>query len=131
MTNDQRLGYLLNELCDVRGISHAIMVASDGLPIAASPQLAKEAVDQLSAVTSGLASLTNGAARFMAGGAVEHVGVGRGQCYLIVMTCTERSILTVLTTKECDLGQVSFEMTQTIKRVGAILTPASRQPLRA
>ena len=43
-------------------VAHAIVVSSDGLPLAFSPGLPPDRVDQLAAVTSGLTSLMQGAA---------------------------------------------------------------------
>ncbi|WP_238011588.1 roadblock/LC7 domain-containing protein [Dactylosporangium sp. AC04546] len=126
MTN---VGFLLNQLCEVRGITHALVVSGDGLPMAASPGLPN--VDQLSAVTSGLASLTTGAATFMEAAPVEQIIVEMAGGFLITMVINDKSILTVLARKDCELGQVSYEMAMTIDRVGGILTPDTRQPQRA
>jgi predicted regulator of Ras-like GTPase activity (Roadblock/LC7/MglB family) len=132
MTAMRDWGYLLDELCDrVAGVSHAIAVSGDGLKIATSRQLPVENADQLSAFTSGLASLTSGAARIMGGGVVEQNVTEMTTGYLIVMAIDDRSILTVLAAKNCDLGQVSYEMATLIGRIGATFTPDPRQPQRA
>src|SRR6266545_2565139 len=47
----------------VPGIAHAIVVTSDGLLMAVSERLDRARADQLAAVASGLASLTQGASR--------------------------------------------------------------------
>lgn len=125
-------GYLLDQLCDqVVGISHALAVSGDGLLIAASRQLPRENADQLSAFTSGLASLTTGAAKLMQSDPVEQNVTEMAGGYLIVMAIGDGSILTVLAAKNCELGQVSFEMAMLINRSGATLTPDPRQPQRA
>ncbi len=49
-------------------MAHAIVVSADGLPLAYSDGFPKDRADQLAAVTSGLASLTQGAARVFDGG---------------------------------------------------------------
>jgi predicted regulator of Ras-like GTPase activity (Roadblock/LC7/MglB family) len=125
-------GYLLDELCDrVSGVSHALAVSGDGLRIATSRNLPIEHADQLSAFTSGLSSLTTGAAKIMNGGVVEQNVTEMAGGYLIVMAIDGRSILTVLAEKTCDLGQVSYEMAMLIERIGGTLTPDVRQPQRA
>jgi uncharacterized protein len=122
MTRDW--GYLLDQLCDqVAGISHAIAVSGDGLLISASRQLPREHADQLAAFSSGLASLTSGAARLMSADPVEQNVTEMAGGYLIVMAIGDGSILTVLAAKDCELGQVSYEMAMLINRVGATLTP--------
>jgi predicted regulator of Ras-like GTPase activity (Roadblock/LC7/MglB family) len=132
MTGTRNWGYLLDQLCDqVPGISHALAVASDGLMIAASRHLLKDNADKLSAFTSGISSLTTGASKIMNGGVVEQNVTEMAGGYLIVMAIGDGSILTVLAAKDCDLGQVSYEMATLIDRSGAALTPDLRQTLRA
>jgi predicted regulator of Ras-like GTPase activity (Roadblock/LC7/MglB family) len=132
MTGTQKWGYLLDQLCDqVPGIIHALAVSSDGLLIAASRILPRDHADSLSAFTSGLASLTNGAAGLMVAAPVEQTIVEMAGGYLIVMAIGDGSILTVLAEKNCDLGQVTYEMATLIDRSGAALTPNLRQPQRA
>jgi len=132
MTATRDWGYLLDELCDrVVGVSYALAVSGDGLKIAASRNLPVENADQLSAFTSGLASLTTGAAKIMGGGVVEQNVTEMAGGYLVVMAIDGRSILTVLAEKTCDLGQVSYEMAMLIGRIGGTLTPDARQPQRA
>ena len=47
----------------VADVSHAIVVSADGVPLALSEGIPDEAVEQFSAITSGLTSLIAGAAR--------------------------------------------------------------------
>ena len=52
------------------GVAHALVVSADGLPVAVSERLDRPRADQLAAIASGLASLTQGGARCMDGGLV-------------------------------------------------------------
>jgi uncharacterized protein len=132
MTGIRDWGYLLDQLGDqVRGISHALAVSADGLLIAASRHLTRDKADQLCAIASGIASLTNGASKLMSGGVVEHNVTVMDGGFLIVMAIGDGSSLTVLAEKNCDLSQVSYEMASLIVRSGAALTPEPRQPQRA
>ena len=132
MTATRNWGYLLDELCvRVGGVRHALAVSGDGLRIAKSSRLPVENADQLSAFTSGLASLTTGAAGIMDGGVVEQNVTEMTGGYLIVMRIDHGSILTVLAAKDCDLGQVSYEMALLIERIAETITPDLRQPQRA
>jgi len=132
MTGTRDWGYLLDQLCDhVQGISHALAVSADGLMIASSRHLPRERADQLSAFTSGLSSLTTGAANLMSAAPVQQSVIEMAGGYLIVMAIGDGSILTVLAAKQCDLGQVIYEMASLIERSGATLTPDLRQPQRA
>jgi hypothetical protein len=110
---------------------HALAVSGDGMKIATSRHLPVEQADQLSAFTSGVASLTHGAARLMNGGAVEHNLVEMTNGLLVMMAIDEKSTLTVVAAKDCDLGQVTYEMASLINRVAGALAPDVRQPQRA
>jgi predicted regulator of Ras-like GTPase activity (Roadblock/LC7/MglB family) len=83
---------------------------------------------RLAAFSSRLASLTSGAAKLMGADPVEQKVTEMAGGYLIVMAIGDGFILTVLATKHCELGQVSYEMAMLTKRVGATLTPDPRQP---
>src|SRR5487761_1440655 len=61
---------MTNFVTRVPSVAHAIVVSSDGLPLACSQGFPADRVDQLAAVTSGLTSLTQGAARVFEGGYV-------------------------------------------------------------
>jgi predicted regulator of Ras-like GTPase activity (Roadblock/LC7/MglB family) len=129
--NDGRnWGYLLDRLCQVAGIHHALAVSGDGLKLAHSRDLSTDMADQLAAFTSGLSSLTTGAVHLMGAGRVRQTVVDAEGGYVIVMTIDEsaddKSILTVLADKLCDLGQVTFEMATLITSSGPALTPGRR-----
>ncbi len=71
MTPPQDLGWWLATFADrVPGVAHAIAVSADGLLLASSRDLPRDRADQLSAIASGLVSLTQGASRCFEGGAV-------------------------------------------------------------
>lgn len=119
-------GYLLDHLCKVAGIHHALAVSGDGLKLAHSRNLGPDQADQLSAFTSGLSSLTTGAVNLMGAAPVEQIVVEAKGGYVIVMAIDERSILTVLADKQCELGLVSYEMASLIASSGPALTPGPR-----
>ena len=67
----QDLNWLITNFVErVASVAHAIVVSADGLPMAYSNGFPPDRVDQLAAVTSGLTSLTQGAARVFEGGPV-------------------------------------------------------------
>jgi len=67
----QDLNWLITDFAGrVPAVAHAIVVSADGLPLAFSDGFPKDRADQLAAVTSGLTSLTHGAARVFEGGPV-------------------------------------------------------------
>lgn len=123
--------FLLDELCETRGIDHAVAVSGDGLVMASSSQLVTDHADHAAAITSGLSSLTNGACRLMNAGEVESTIVDMTGGVMIIMAINERSILTVLADKNAELGQVIYEMDILIKRSGELFIPLNRQDIPA
>ena len=123
----KHLSWLLTNLIErVPAIAHAIVVSSDGLPLACSPGFPADRADQLSAITSGLTSLTQGASRMFEGGAVTQTVVEMQRGMLIVVSIGDGSTLAVLAARDCDMGLVAYEMTMLADRAGRALTPKMR-----
>jgi hypothetical protein len=123
----QDLNWLISAFADrVPSVAHALVVSSDGLPLAFSQGLPPERVDQLAAVASGLTSLVEGAARIFGGGAVNQTVVDMRQGLLIVMSVTGGSTLAVLAASDCDMGLVAYEMALLADRTWRALTPEPR-----
>jgi predicted regulator of Ras-like GTPase activity (Roadblock/LC7/MglB family) len=113
------------------GIAHAMVVSADGLPVAVSQRLDRPKADQLAAIASGLASLTQGGARCIDGGLVKQTVVEMDKRLLVVMAISDGSCLTVLAASSCDVGVVAYEMTVLVTRAGDVLTPSLRAELQA
>jgi len=126
----QNLNWLINGFVTrVPGVTHAIVVSSDGLLIAMSERLPRDRADQLAAITSGLVSLTAGAAQLLDGDELRQTVVEMGRGFLLVMVMRDGSILAVLAARGCDVGVVGYEMSRMARQAGAILTPAVRAEL--
>ena len=110
--------------------AHAIVVSADGLPMAFSDGFPADRADQLAAVTSGLASLTQGASRVFEGGPVTQTVVEMRHGLLLVMAISDGSSLAALAASDCDMGLVAYEMAMLVERVGQALTPGTRASLR-
>ena len=123
----QDLNWLITNFVErVPSVAHAIVVSSDGLPMAHSHGFPPDRVDQLAAVTSGLTSLTQGGPRVFEGGAVTQTVVDMQRGLLIVMAISDGSSLAVLAPTDCDMGLVAYEMSLLVERVGSALTPQVR-----
>jgi uncharacterized protein len=123
----QDLNWLVTNFVErVPSAAHAIVVSSDGLPLARSEGFPPDRVDQLAAVTSGLTSLTQGASRVFEGGTVTQTVVDMQRGLLIVMSISDGSSLAVLAASDCDMGLVAYEMALLVERVGGVLTPQVR-----
>ncbi|GAA0928016.1 roadblock/LC7 domain-containing protein [Nonomuraea longicatena] len=115
----------------VPGVAHAVVVSSDGLPLAASAGFPTDRADQLAAIASGLISLTQGAARVFEGGTVNQTIVEMQRGLMLIMSISDGSCLAVLAAPDCDMGLVAYQMTLMVDRAGQVLTPAVRAELRA
>jgi predicted regulator of Ras-like GTPase activity (Roadblock/LC7/MglB family) len=115
----------------VPGVAHTIVVSADGLLMAVSERLDRARADQLAAVASGLASLTQGASRCFGGGMVNQTIVEMEKGFLFVMSISDGSCLAVLAAPTCDVGLVGYEMALLVARCGDVLTPALRAELQA
>jgi predicted regulator of Ras-like GTPase activity (Roadblock/LC7/MglB family) len=113
------------------GVAHAIVVSADGLPVAMSERLDRPKADQLAAIASGLASLTQGAARCFEGGTVKQTVVEMDRGFLFVMSISDGSCLAVLAASSCNVGVVAYEMTVLVARAGDVLTPSLRAELQS
>ena len=126
-TQRDSLDWLVSKFAhEVAGVSHAILVSADGLLMASSEHMPVERADQLAAVTSGLASLSTGAAQLFDGGYVLQSNVEMEHGYLLLMRVGDGSNLATLATKSCDIGQVGYEMALLVDRVGRTVEAQAR-----
>jgi uncharacterized protein len=110
----------------VADVAHAIVVSADGVPLAVSQYLPQAYAGQFAAITSGLVSLMQGAARIFEAGLPTQALVEMENGLLFVMAISDGSCLAVLAASQCDANVVSYEMTLLVEAVGDILTPAAR-----
>ena len=120
-------GGLLDELVSrVPGIRHALLLYADGLPRGASSALGREDGEQLAAVASGFHSLARGVGRHFETGSVRQTLVELDDAFLLVTAAGAGSALAVFAESDADLGQVAYEMTLLVKRVGPQLATRPR-----
>lgn len=124
--------FVSNFVRGVPGVSHAILVSADGLLMASSSHLPTDRAEQLAAVTSGLASLSGGAARLFEAGNVRQSMVEMDGGYMLLMGVGNGSHLAALASISCDIGQVGYEMAVLVDRVGKTVqaTPRATQGAR-
>lgn len=121
------LGWLLTSFTRrVPTIVWALAVSVDGLAIAASDSVSRDHADSLAAITSGLASLTFGAAKLLTTGRIRQTVVDMDGGVLLVMSAADRAFIAVLAQPGADLGQVGYETAVLTQRVASTLEPAAR-----
>ena len=122
-----RLDWLITDLTErVTDIAHAVVVSADGVPLAVSDAIPPDRAGQLCAITSGLAGLTDGAARMFEGGTVIQALVEMERGVMVVKAISGGASLAVLAAPDCDMELVAYEMTLMVEAVGDVLTPAAR-----
>jgi predicted regulator of Ras-like GTPase activity (Roadblock/LC7/MglB family) len=110
----------------VADVAHAAVVSADGVPLALSDEIPSAFAEQLAAITSGLASLMQGAARIFEAGAPTQALVEMMGGLMLIKSISDGSSLTVLAAPDCDTDLVSYEMSRLVEAVGEVLSPALR-----
>jgi len=122
-----QLDWLVNDFVRrVAGARQALVVSEDGLRLAASQGVTPAVADQLAAVTSGLVSLTRGAATCLGAEPVRQTIVEMGGGYLFLTTIGDGAMLAIYADGHCDIGMIGYEMALLVARVGQLLIPAVR-----
>ncbi|MFF4730596.1 roadblock/LC7 domain-containing protein [Streptomyces mirabilis] len=120
----QNLAWLISDFARTAdGVTHAVAVSSDGLLIAASDGLSRDLADHLSALVSGIVSLTQNAADTYGFRGMKLVMIEMLDGFMMVNHMRDGSCLGVLAGEGCDIGLVGHEMAVLADRVGALLTP--------
>ena len=125
----QDLDWLITDFtARVADVAHAVVVSADGVPLAVSEGIPPFFADQLAAITAGLVSLMQGAARIFAAGQPTQALVEMEGGLLLVKAISDGSSLAILASSDCDTDLVAYEMTRMVEAVGEVLTPAVRVP---
>lgn len=128
MTVGNGLAWLLDDLTKrVPHVQHALVLSNDGLVTGASGDLDRPTAEHLAAVSSGFHSLAKGAGRQFGTGGVRQTMIEFEEGYLFVTAAGDGGCLSVLSGMDADIGQVAYEMTRLVRRVGEHLGVAPRQ----
>jgi hypothetical protein len=123
----QDLNWLVSDFtARVPDAAHTAVVSADGVPLAISEGIPGYLAEQLSAITAGLASLMQGAARIFEAGLPNQALVEMEGGLMIVKSISDGSSLCVLAAPDCDTELVSYEMSLLVEAVGEVLSPALR-----
>jgi len=127
----RNINWLVENFVDhVPGVSDTVVVSADGLPMAVSRGLDRDAADRFAAVASGLIGLAYGAAGRFGGGAVTQIMIEMENAFLFVTGISDGSCLAVVAAATCDVGLVGYEMAVLVERAGQVLTPELRAELQ-
>jgi predicted regulator of Ras-like GTPase activity (Roadblock/LC7/MglB family) len=110
----------------VPDVAHAAVVSADGVPLSLSEEIPPFFAEQLAAITSGLASLMQGAARIFEAGPPAQALVEMEGGLMIIKSISDGSSLCVLAAPDCDTELVAYEMSVLVEAAGEVLSPALR-----
>jgi uncharacterized protein len=128
----QDLNWLVSDFtARVADVAHAAVVSADGVPLALSEAIPEFFAEQLAAITSGLASLMQGAARIFEAGTPTQALVEMEGGLMVIKAISDGSSLCVLAAPDCDTELISYEMSLLVEAVGEVLSPALRGPRSA
>jgi len=123
----QNLNWLVADFAvRVPDVAHAAVVSADGVPLALSDQIPGAYAEQLAAITSGLSSLMQGAARIFEAGVPTQALVEMEGGLMLIKVISDGSSLCVLAARDCDTDLISYEMSLLVEAVGEVLSPALR-----
>lgn len=115
----------------VVSVRQAVVVSSDGLPLAVSEHVERETAERLAAVASGMIGLAYGSAGRFGAGAVSNVIVEMERGWLFVTGIRDGSLMCVVTDKHADIGTLGYEIAVFADRAGDVLTPGVRNELKS
>jgi uncharacterized protein len=126
-TYGRDLNWLVSDFTGrVADVAHAAVVSADGVPLAMSDGIPPQFAEQLAAITSGLASLMQGASRIFEAGRPTQALVEMEFGLMLLKAISDGSSLCVLASPDCDTDLVSYEMSLLVEAAGEVLSPALR-----
>ena len=124
-------GWLIdNFAASTPGVSHALIVSSDGLPLIAAGGMSPDLADPLAAMTSGVISLGNNIAHKVGEAGCDQVMLKFPTGHFLFMGIGNLAGFAVLVRAGANLGVVAHQMAQLVDAVGHVLTPQLRDNLR-
>jgi uncharacterized protein len=127
----QDFGWLVDNFAmSTPGVTHALIVSSDGLPLIASTGLAPDLADPLAAMTSGIISIGNNIASQIGEPGCEQVMLKFPSGHFLFMGIGNLAGFAVLVDDGANLGVVGHQMARLVDSVGHLLTPQLRDDLR-
>lgn len=128
----ENLNWLVSRFADqVVAVRQAVVVSSDGLPLAVSDHVERETAERLAAVASGMIGLAYGSAGRFGAGAVSNVIIEMERGWLFVTGIRDGSLMCVMTDKDADIGTLGYEIAVFADRAGDVLTPGVRNELKS
>ncbi|GGL41113.1 roadblock/LC7 domain-containing protein [Planomonospora parontospora] len=121
--------WMLNDLVNLPGVRHAIVLTADGLVDVHSAGIPRDAADKFAAALAGLQSLSRSTAEFCADSPHapwQQTLVEFDTGYLLTTAAGTGSYLAVSCTSDVDLPMISHRLHQLVDRLGREMTNPPR-----
>jgi predicted regulator of Ras-like GTPase activity (Roadblock/LC7/MglB family) len=127
--HDHDLDWLLENLRErTPEVQHVLVLSKDGLKLRCTADLGVDRADHLSAIASGIQSLT------LSASAEFGSGLGAGQAMveypggvLLIVPAGDGAHLAVVAGEAADVGLIGHNMNELVEQIGGFLTAAPRQ----
>jgi predicted regulator of Ras-like GTPase activity (Roadblock/LC7/MglB family) len=106
------------------GLSHAVLVSVDGMPLAMSAGLPRERALQLASIGSGLLSIGDGAGLAMGTGSANQIMVEMAEGLMLTAPVGPTICLSLLAVAECGREQLGYEIGHFAAQVRPLLDEA-------
>lgn len=125
------LDWLLDGLTStVMGVRSAVILSPDGLPLARSRGLSGGDADHLAALAAGANSLGHSAGHRFGYGEVSQTIIEMDCALLFIMPAGQGTCITLLADADADAGQIAYEMSELVKRLGQHMIANPRFPVQ-
>ncbi|MBO0819681.1 MAG: roadblock/LC7 domain-containing protein [Nocardiopsaceae bacterium] len=126
----QELDWLLTDLSEtVDGVRSAVILSPDGLALGKSPGLTGADGEHLAALAAGMASLGHGTGVKFGCGEVRQAIIEMDSALLFITPAGRGTSMALLADATVDAGQVAYEMSILVKRVGQHMIANPRFPV--
>lgn len=128
MSPSPDITWILNDLVAFPGARHAVVLSADGLMVSSSADVSRELADTVSAIASGMQSLSQRGATFIQDEPTpwEQTMVSFAGGFLFVLTAAEGAYLVISAGRDVDIEALSYRMGKTIDSLGPALRVAPR-----
>ncbi|MFD8882129.1 roadblock/LC7 domain-containing protein [Streptomyces erythrochromogenes] len=131
MSPSPDVNWILNDLVNFPETRHAVVLSADGLTVGSSTDVDRELADTVSAIASGMQSLSQRGAKFVQDEPTswEQTMVSFTGGFLFLLTAAEGAYLVVSAGSDVDIEALSYRMRKTIDSLGPALRVAPRHNL--
>jgi predicted regulator of Ras-like GTPase activity (Roadblock/LC7/MglB family) len=121
---------LANLSASVDGVDSAVILSPDGLALGRSPGLTEADADHLAALAAGAFSLARGTGTKFGCGEVRQAIIEMDAGLLFITPAGRGTCLALLAAADADAGQIAYEMSVLVKRVGQHMIADPRFPVK-